>query len=72
MKRHSTKKIRDDIALLDLSPQRRYQLRRKREGRCTICGRKAYLQTQLCYNCSIRRGTKNPGMHSKHKQAGVE
>lgn len=32
--------IQDEFTMLEVSPQRKYQMRRERDGRCRICGRK--------------------------------
>lgn len=38
---HSTKKIEDEFTPLPLSNQRKWQLRRKRDGLCVSCGKPA-------------------------------
>jgi hypothetical protein len=54
-------KIKDDIARLDISRQRKYQLRKMRQGLCVICGQEAYQSTVLCYEHHLKRGIRQPG-----------
>jgi hypothetical protein len=59
--RTSTQKIEDDIALLPVSRQRKYQLRNMRRGRCIICGGDAFQDTLFCYDDNMKRGIAYPG-----------
>jgi hypothetical protein len=59
--RYSTKKIEDDIAVLPLTRQRKYQLRNMRQGLCIICGSNAYQNTLFCYEDNMKRGIIAPG-----------
>jgi hypothetical protein len=36
-----SRQIQDDLAYLPVSRQRKYQLRMRRDGRCTVCGKPA-------------------------------
>jgi hypothetical protein len=40
--------IQDEFAKLDISPQRRYQLRKKRDGCCRICGAPRLAPYEYC------------------------
>jgi hypothetical protein len=66
VKSHSTKKIIDDLSEVDLSRQRKYQIRRLREGLCIICGQKGYNGTGLCLDHNRKHGIKNPGSKKSH------
>jgi hypothetical protein len=57
----NTRKIMDDVALLPLSRQRKYQIRKMREGLCIICGKKAYNGTLFCIEDNLKRGIMRPG-----------
>lgn len=41
----------DKYSKLDISKQHRYQLRRKAEGKCTICGAKRKHYAWFCDDC---------------------
>jgi hypothetical protein len=60
------KRIKDDISLLPLSRQRKYQIRKMREGLCIICGEKAYKDTLFCIKDNLKRGIANPGRNKRH------
>lgn len=45
----------DKYSKLDISKQRRYQLRRKAEGKCTICGAKRKDYAEFCNGCQKLR-----------------
>ncbi len=59
--RSTTRKIKDDIATLPLTRQRKYQLRNIRQGRCIICGSDTFLNTLFCYDDNMKRGIADPG-----------
>ncbi len=67
----STVKIIDDLAAADISRQRKYQLRKLRQGRCIICGRKAYRQTQFCLRHNLKRGIRKPGRNKQYAAPGI-
>lgn len=63
------KRIEDDLACLGLSKQRKYQIRKMREGRCIICADDAYEGTLLCFRHHIKKGTRRPGRNKpKYKK----
>ena len=53
--------IQDKFAKLDVSRQRKYQLRRQAEGLCVMCGRRKLVTRTLCATCARKRGVKVPG-----------
>ena len=55
------KKIIDDLSSSDMSRQRRYQIRRMRQGLCILCGKQAFEETVCCLDHHIKRGTRRPG-----------
>jgi hypothetical protein len=61
-------RIKDDIAKLKVSRQRKYQLRKMREGRCIICGKEAYKGTLYCQEDNAKRGIENPGRNRKRRR----
>ncbi len=63
------KRIEDDLAGLRLSKQRKYQIRKMRQGRCIICADDAFEGTLLCFRHHLKKGTRRPGRNkSKHKK----
>jgi hypothetical protein len=71
VKHNSTKKIIDDLCEVDLSRQRKYQIRRMREGLCIICGREAYNGTELCLDHNLKHGIKKPGSNKPHTKKWI-
>jgi hypothetical protein len=55
------KKITNDIAGLRLSKQRKYQIRKMREGRCIMCAGEAFEETLFYSRHHRKRGTRRPG-----------
>ena len=55
------KKIIDDLSSSAMSRQRRYQIRRMRQGLCILCGKQAFEETVWCLDHHIKRGTRRPG-----------
>jgi len=43
--------IHDEFTELDISRQRRYQLRKKKLGLCTICGKRKIKSSDRCLKC---------------------
>jgi len=66
------KKIDDDVAGLSVSKQRKYQIRKMREGRCIICAGEAYQQTLLCSAHHYKRGTRQPGRNRPKQKKWLE
>ena len=66
-RQQSTRKIIDDLAFLNVSRQRKYQLRKLRAGRCIICGRDAYEETLFCLDHNHKRGIQNPGRNGRRE-----
>ncbi len=62
---YSTVKIEDQFSQLNISRQRKYQMRNRLEGLCIICGDAAYEGTLFCYDCNIKRGIQHPGKNKK-------
>jgi hypothetical protein len=48
------KAIRDKFSKLPISRQRKYQLRRAREGKCEICGDPAAKGFARCPKCHVK------------------
>ena len=69
-KQRSTAKIVDDIASLDVSRQRKYQLRKMRQGLCIICGDDVFKNTLFCFEHNVKRGISQPGRNKKHSSGG--
>ncbi len=63
--RYKTQKIKDDLAGLNISRQRKYQLRKKRQGLCTICGKETFEGLVLCYEHMLKRGVHDPGKNRR-------
>ncbi len=68
----STVKIFDDLASVNISRQRKYQLRKLRQGLCIICGKKAYRQTQFCLAHNHKRGIRQPGRNKQYALPRME
>jgi hypothetical protein len=66
---HSTRRIDDDIALLPVSRQRKYQLRKRRHSCCIICGQQSYMDTSFCLPHNFKRGIHRPGRNGHRKVA---
>ncbi len=64
--RNNRRKVADEVADLPLSRQRKYQLRKVRDGQCMLCGQEAYMGTVLCYDHHIKRGVRRPGRNKSH------
>ena len=64
--RNSTRRIQDDLTFLPLSRQRKYQIRKMREGLCIICGQPAYKGTLFCIEDNQKRGIQQPG-RNRHR-----
>jgi len=58
-------KIEDEIALLGVSRQRKYQLRKMRDGLCIICGGETFRDTLFCIEHNLKRGIRQPGKNRK-------
>lgn len=56
--------ILDEFTNLDVSRQRKYQLRKRKQGKCVICGEPAN-----GYRRHARKETKQPFYCEKHRQA---
>lgn len=69
IKQRSTRKIEDDIALLPVSRQRKYQLRKKRGLLCIICGKESYPDTSFCLSHNLKRGIVRPGRNGHRRMA---
>ena len=55
------KRIKDEFSALPVSKQRKYQLRKQRDGRCLLCG-KPTLGAQLC----LKHWVQKREMHRKY------
>ena len=64
--RGSTVQIVDDLTDMEISRQRKYQIRKMRQGLCIICGRRAYKETLFCLKHNHKRGIKDPGRNKNH------
>lgn len=71
-------KINDELSdRTDVSRQRRYQLRKKRDGRCPSCGRPASPSYVHCEKCRQARNVKareaaRVRLESRRRQKGAE
>jgi hypothetical protein len=65
----STIRVEDDLAYLDISRQRKYQIRKMRQGLCIICGQKSFRGTLFCLSHNRKRGIKNPGRNKPYGAA---
>lgn len=65
-------KIQDDLADTGLSRQRKYQIRKMRQGQCIICGKPAYRSTQFCISHGKRRGIRNIGKNGPRPRKWVD
>jgi len=63
--RHRAGKIVDDLTHLDLSRQRKYQIRNMRSGLCIECGEKVFHATLFCTTHNVKKGIKRAG-RNKH------
>jgi hypothetical protein len=61
LKRRNTGKIVDDLTYLDLSRQRKYQIRKMRSGLCIECGGEAFGDTLFCVTHNAKKGIKRAG-----------
>jgi hypothetical protein len=59
-------KIVDDLTHLELSRQRKYQIRNMRSGLCIECGAKAFRNTLFCVDHNVKKGIKSAG-RNKHR-----
>lgn len=60
-RRHRAPKIVDDLTDLDLSRQRKYQIRNMRSGLCIECGDLAFCQTLFCAEHNVKKGIQHAG-----------
>lgn len=67
-KSYSRLKIQDEFTHLNISRQRKYQLRRKRDGLCTICGKPVLPGTLMCFKDHKKRGSRRPGSRKRQYQ----
>ncbi len=63
----STLRIEDDLTEMDISRQRKYQIRKMRKGLCIICAKKTYRGTLFCLTHNRARGILNPGRNMPHE-----
>ena len=56
--------ILDEFTELQVSRQRRYQLRKQAHGLCVICGKRKAISKSLCARCLRKRGVKRPGRNT--------
>ena len=63
--RYRAGKIVDDLTYLELSRQRKYQIRNMRSGLCIECGEKAFRNTLFCVGHNEKKGIKSAG-RNKH------
>ncbi len=59
--------IIDQFTDLQISRQRRYQLRKQASGLCVICGKRKAVSKSLCARCLKKRGVKKPGRNSAER-----
>lgn len=48
-------KIKDEFSGLKISAQRRWQLRRKRDGKCVTCGKRAVTRDYCLAHATVHR-----------------
>jgi hypothetical protein len=60
--------IIDDLTEVPISKQRKYQIRKKRAGLCTLCGRKAFKETVWCYDHHVKHGVLYPGRNKRKSE----
>ncbi len=61
----STLRIEDDLTNIDISRQRKYQIRNMRKGLCIICGEQAHSDTLFCLEHNHSRGIMRPGRNKQ-------
>src|SRR5258707_1826512 len=67
-KRRNTGKIVDDLTHLDLSRQRKYQIRKMRSGLCIECGEEAFGDTLFCARHNAKKGIKLAGRNGQRSR----
>jgi hypothetical protein len=63
--RSRASRIVDDLTHLEISRQRKYQIRNMRSGLCIECGEKAFRNTLFCLGHNAKKGIKSAG-RNKH------
>jgi hypothetical protein len=66
------KRIKDEFADLPLSRQRKYQLRMKKQGCCTLCGEPAATAAHCLFHAIQSRERNRSGKKSQRRYLGAQ
>jgi hypothetical protein len=67
-----TNKILDDLTTMNISRQRKYQIRHMRSGLCIECTREAHAGTLYCDVHNKKRGIKEAGKNGQRLRIWVD